>query len=562
MIAVGDKTDADSGQCQQIVPAPLWRRAGSKLRRLASLFGQQGTTEPVSYGWFSAHEVRRLFELTIPDLERDTCLDEQTWSDLHLDRYLELVVPNCSILGRQWLHRRLRVVGDTEPLERLLKIANDARGLLADDLLGLELMQPLRNVALDLSEPLHAPASHRLPDWVKVLWIVPVTFGVALALTLTKVSPLGAIFVGAAAIVAGGWVQVRLYQRLTNWLRVRKAVVTMLRVACALLRQFELDTWRIDECLPGTRVAISRAPQLLALFRPSIFESIPALAEYTNLLALYEFRRQRHHVETLERERAGLCKILEVVGRLEALGWLAQHVGSQGNRICWSRRSATGLRFDDVVSPLVDASAGLSLEIDGQGILLTGKNGVGKSTLLRTIGLNALTSGAFGFCYARSASCAAYLVLTSMQVVDSLERGLSTYMAELQRAKKMLDASCSPPHTLMLIDEIFSGTNHLESISAGYAVLSSICERSAVVVATHDVVLAPLLEGKLRPLRLSTRQGDRRSMYLEPGTIAETNGISMMADYGFAPELVQRAHRVHHWLAQYLSYPVDGPPVK
>jgi DNA mismatch repair ATPase MutS len=147
-----------------------------------------------------------------------------------------------------------------------------------------------------------------------------------------------------------------------------------------------------------------------------------------------------------------------------------------------------------------------------------------------------------------------------MQLVDSLERGQSTYMAELERARQLLEASRDQPLTLVLIDELFAGTNHLESIAAGSAVLSTLCERSAVIVATHDVVLARLLDGRLRPLCLRADEADRAAtLHLAPGLIADTNGIAMMGAHGFSQELVQQAQAQHARLTAALSRPVAVP---
>lgn len=519
--------------------------SSSRVRRLWGwLFRERANGLP--YGWFSDRELRCLFELSPPSAGQTATIDDATWFDLQGDRFLAGVAADSSIFGRQWLYRRLRVVADAELLKPWVHAVDDA-GL--SELLDGRLMQPLRAVDIEPATPLHDPAGFRPPPWVASLGLVPLVLLAALALGWFSLA--SGIVLGVAGVLVSGWAQIRLHAGLQRWLRVRQMLVTMLRVACQLRSPLDRAGWPAE-------AALAEAERLLKLFRPTLFESLPAWVEYANLVALHEYRRQRRLVQHFEREQQALRDIHAVIGRLEALGCLVRHLRQQPT-LCWSTRREAGLRFDGLVSPLLPQATGLSLALDSPGLLLTGQNGVGKSTLLRSVGLNVLTAGAFGFCYARSASCAPYQVLSSLQQVDSMERGQSTYMAELERARQLLEASRGPTPTLVLIDELFAGTNPLESTAAGAALLSALCERSALIVATHDLALAGLLGDRLRPLCLRAKPGDRATLHLAPGFITETNGIAMLAEHGFPPDLIAHARALHAGLSARLQSPAAAP---
>jgi DNA mismatch repair ATPase MutS len=87
-----------------------------------------------------------------------------------------------------------------------------------------------------------------------------------------------------------------------------------------------------------------------------------------------------------------------------------------------------------VVHPLL-AAAPLDFGMAQQGVFISGQNGVGKSTLLRAVGLNLVTARAFGFCYAARAVTPLLPVYSSMQNEDALGSGESFYMAELRRGR-------------------------------------------------------------------------------------------------------------------------------
>ncbi|MFW5947241.1 MAG: MutS-related protein, partial [Gemmatimonadota bacterium] len=139
----------------------------------------------------------------------------------------------------------------------------------------------------------------------------------------------------------------------------------------------------------------------------------------------------------------------------------------------------------------------------GTFLMVTGSNMSGKSTLLRAIGVNAVLAQAGGPVCARSLRCPALTVRTSMRVEDSLERGVSLFMAELQRLKGVVDAADSrvddpddggdAPHRILLylLDEVLHGTNSAERQVAIREVLAHLLRRPAIgAISTHDLDLA------------------------------------------------------------------------
>jgi DNA mismatch repair ATPase MutS len=163
------------------------------------------------------------------------------------------------------------------------------------------------------------------------------------------------------------------------------------------------------------------------------------------------------------------------------------------------------------------------------------------------LGLNLAAARAFGFCYARRAVLPALPVVASMQNEDSLLDGHSLYIAELARARELLAASSERP-VICLVDEIFRGTNHEESVAAAAAVLEELAERAIVVVSSHNLVLGPLLAPRLELWRIVRTDGD--GLRLEPGVLGQTNGVALLAQRGFSAEIQRKAERVAAWLAR------------
>ena len=281
--------------------------------------------------------------------------------------------------------------------------------------------------------------------------------------------------------------------------------------------------------------------------------------DYVGLLTLHAFATLPARIERLAghlpRLRTLYATLAECDGRLCLLAHLRQQP-----RWCWAQASsARDLRLDDMANPLLDDAQPLSLALAGEGVFLTGQNGVGKSTFLRGVGLNLLVARAFGFCYAAQAMVPALPVWSSMVHEDSLAIGDSLYMAEMRRAQTLLQMAERGEAAVFLIDEIFRGTNHIESVAGATAVLNRLAAAGAVIVSSHNGVLAPLLRARLAAWRIVRAASG--NLAIEPGVLLEPNGIAMMQRYGIADAVRAEALRVHDWFAEHVATPVTFPPL-
>jgi DNA mismatch repair ATPase MutS len=187
-------------------------------------------------------------------------------------------------------------------------------------------------------------------------------------------------------------------------------------------------------------------------------------------------------------------------------------------------------------------------------LLITGSNMSGKSTLLRAIGLNAVLA------QAGAPACAAAFEMppadlhSSIRVQDSLELGLSYFMAALARLKQIVDAALRPGSghldqdptparvLLYLLDEVLQGTNSVERGIAVRAVVRHLLDARAIgVMTTHDLALADE-----EPLKSAARlahfteqvhaDGSMTFDYrLRPGLATSTNALRLMQLIGITP---------------------------
>jgi hypothetical protein len=153
--------------------------------------------------------------------------------------------------------------------------------------------------------------------------------------------------------------------------------------------------------------------------------------------------------------------------------------------------------------PLLDAARcvcnDVDLDIQSRFYLVSGSNMAGKSTFLRSIGLNAVIALAGGPVRAVSASLSQLTVCASLAITDSLLDGRSRFLAEVERLGAMIASNQSDKPILFLIDEVFSGTNSQDRKAAAESVIDRLLENGAIgAISTHDLALAEIAEDTKR----------------------------------------------------------------
>ena len=132
---------------------------------------------------------------------------------------------------------------------------------------------------------------------------------------------------------------------------------------------------------------------------------------------------------------------------------------------------------------------------EGQVYLITGSNMSGKSTLLRTIGINLVLAYAGAPVCAKEFHCSIFSIYTSMRIRDDLRSNISSFYAELLRIKKMIDAAKRGESVFFLLDEIFRGTNSRDRHAGARVLVKQLSDEGAVgFVSTHDVELGNLAD--------------------------------------------------------------------
>ncbi len=177
-----------------------------------------------------------------------------------------------------------------------------------------------------------------------------------------------------------------------------------------------------------------------------------------------------------------------------------------------------------------------TIESLGGVTMISGSNMSGKSTFLRTLGVNLCLAYSGGPVNATSLRLIPLRLFTCIQISDSLNNGISYFYAEVQRLKKLLEAlEREDVHPLFfLIDEIFRGTNNRERRIGSRAYVQSLIQKRGVgVISTHDLELVKLADEVpgIRNFHFREDVQDERMVFdyrLRPGPCPTTNALKIM----------------------------------
>lgn len=129
----------------------------------------------------------------------------------------------------------------------------------------------------------------------------------------------------------------------------------------------------------------------------------------------------------------------------------------------------------------------------GQIAMITGSNMAGKSTFLRTVGVNLVLALMGAPCCAKSSRVSHMKMFTNMRTQDNLEEGISSFYAELKRVEQLLVLIKSGQPIFFMLDEMFKGTNSQDRYKGGVSLIKQLSELNAFgIISTHDLELAKL----------------------------------------------------------------------
>lgn len=475
-------------------------------------------------------------------------LSDKTCNDLDFQELFKFIDRTNSKVGQQYLYNKLRIIpfGSEENLgqERLIEeFIHDAdfRLSVQNQLCKLNERETFYIASLFQDEILKPP---------KWYFIVPLlSFASALSLILSFFNPkMLLVLLGVFCINI-----IIHYGNKKNLYHYFGSIPQLLKlkdIACELFKQTTLKG--LNPNLMQSIKVIGKVRSYMNFFNlevklqadPQVFFWL--IFELFKIIFLVEPLLLFGALKQLDTKRKEIEDVFMFVGQIDSIISVASLRQGLSN-YCLPKISDEQkiILAKEAYHPLISDCEKNSIHVNKKSILLTGSNMSGKTSFIRTIGINAITGLTLNTCFADQFSFPRVRIYSAIRISDDLMNDKSYYFEEVLTIKEMVDKTENGNSNLFLLDEIFKGTNTIERISAGKAVLSSLTKNTNIVfVSTHDIELADLLKDDYDLYHFSEIVNNTTVDFdykLKEGKLKKRNAIRILQINGYPEHIIKEA---------------------
>lgn len=489
-------------------------------------------------------EIRKLHDFLKGEKSEEFFIDNQTWQDFTMDKIFERLDRTLSSPGEQMLYNILRNPKfDGEALKirnntvKLFQTNNELR-----EKIQIELYWLGRQNKNSISEFLWG----ELPKKSKLNMLF--NFMAFLPLAIIAMMPFYGLGV-AVYLVFIFMANMYIHYKFRNEISVHidsmaylSAVVNTAR-KLGEIKEPSLEMYTKSLKADVRNIKASRGAGLLGTV-----EGIDFIADYLNIMFLSKERKFYAVLDELLKHKDELQRAYKTVGEIDALISIASYrTGLDYYTEPELDVESRLIDVTDVVHPLITEPIANSVSIENGGIILTGSNMSGKSTFLRTIGVNALFAQTIYTCLAKKYSGSYFKILSSISPSDDLLVGKSYYLGEAEAVLRIINNCESKLPTLCIIDEIFRGTNPVERISASAEILDYLINNNCLpIVATHDLELTEIVDEAFECYYFTEdvdEEGLKFDYLIRKGVSPTRNAIKLLKYLGYPEMIIEKTYK-------------------
>lgn len=483
----------------------------------------------------------------LKETDRNYVIDDDTWKDLNMDDLFQIMDRNVTPIGSQWLYSMLR-----QPL--LNKDDIEKRGELIEYLRNnAALREELQLILLNISSPyakfLRYALWKDLPE--KPVYSMIFSFLSFMATAILILCAFGkihfgfiiAIFVINIIAKSFGRGERNKFLAAFQYLPILVETADKLKsVKNIVLEDIQKD---ISLWLKDTKKIASK------IFAMQ-FSDNDIVMTYVNLYFLFDIVGFYSQLNKIKLYLPNFKRLFETVGYVDSLISAASF--KQGlSYYCKPEFTEDKNRFvmEKLYHPLIINPVSNDFSFLNKNVIVTGSNMAGKSTFLKTIGINAIMAQTLNLTTSEKYVSPIIKVMSSIERNEDLITGKSYYLAEVESILRIINSSGNSDIHLFIIDEIFRGTNSIERTAASIGVLKYLkSEKDFVLIATHDLQLTEEVNEIYKNYHF-TEEMREDGLYFDyklyDGVSKSRNAIALLDFVGYPKTIIETAkNNINH----------------
>lgn len=505
--------------------------------------------KPKTDKYFNFFSIKQYFENNSHKNKAFHLITNSTVNDLDLEEVFKFIDRTSSKIGQQFLYYKLRTIPKKEQLNSfslLTELFKYDSKLRLKTQLQLSKLNTHSNYDFEVlvnNKPLEKPTYYK---YVYALSIAALIFSVLSFFKPVFILPIILIFAINTVIHFKNKQNVTYYNAAIN------QFVKSLKVGTNLAKEQKITTHFKDTSFLTVLKKIKLKTEFIS-FDNKMNDPIASILWFFIELIKIQFNLGTllfySFINSITNEKENLDKLFQFIGKIDSAIAIAS-VKSDELATCKPQFVTEKLlSAKEIIHPLIKNCISNSLELNRKSLLLTGSNMSGKTTFIRNIALNTIFAQSFNFAFAKEFTLPFLKLYSSIKITDELINDTSYYLKEVLTIKELIKASNSSTPSLFVLDEIFKGTNTVERISGGKAILSYLNnENNFVLVSTHDIELTDLLKEQQFDLHhfTETIQDDKLHFdhKLKHGKLKTRNAIKILELHNYPKEIIEAARKV------------------
>ena len=521
-----------------------------KKKRIAKLkiYFLENWGKPKNEEYYNFFVIGRYFENNAHKNKAFHIISEKSKIDLDLDDVFKFIDRTSSRIGQQYLYFKLRTI---DRIENLLNFNSLTNLFQTNKTLRLNSQLLLSKLNTNDSYYLEELINGKQIEKPKILWLIQLLSVLALvSVILVFFYPIFLLALIPIFIV-NTFFHYRNKQNINYYISGVKQLSVGLHVSKGLSQSSEIRSYFKDISFIKKLEFIKFKTEFIA-FEKKLDNEFAFLfwfiVEIFKILFNIEYIIFFSFIDSINKEKDSIENMFLFIGEIDSAISTAS-LKSDKNQICTPKFTKNKqIVSTDIYHPLIDNCITNDLNLIDNSMLLTGSNMSGKTTFIKTVAINSIIAQTLSVCFAKEYAAPFFKVYTSIKIADDLLESTSYYLEEVLTVRELVDAVTNEENCLFILDEIFKGTNTIERISGGKAILSFLNKSNHIVlVSTHDIELTDLLEKDNYELYYFSEQIENENLFfdhkLKTGKLKTRNAIKILELYDYPKEIITDARK-------------------